>query len=310
MEIKEGSEPPSRGDQRSGLINSLKKFLKQFSQQTASKLSPSQRDAFIEKSIEEFSSHLSTEDDILEEATKDMIHGVVDLPQTTVKEIMVPRVDMVGIQEGASLKDIIELVKKYGHSRFPFFGESLDDIKGILYIKDIFVDGFNSGDIAVNTETRPSYFVPENKKVSDLLKEMRKQKVHLAIAVDEYGGTAGLITLEDILEEIVGEIEDEYDQDDPAILKLDDTHFSVKGSLPIAELNEELDLDLPEDQFETVGGVIYDIVGSLPRQGTTVDYKCLKFTATKVEGQRITRVTVELKPENLKNNNFPDQSID
>ena len=138
------------------------------------------------------------------------------------------------------------------------------------------------------------YFVPENKKVNELLKEMKKRKIHLSIVVDEYGGTAGLVTLEDILEEIVGEIEDEYDFEDTAIEKIDATHYSVKGSVPIHELNEELNLDLPEDQFETVGGVIYDIVGSLPKQGTTVDYKCLRFTADKIDGQRIARVIVEI----------------
>ena len=139
--------------------------------------------------------------------------------------------------------------------------------------------------------------MPENKKASELLKEMKKQKVHLAIVVDEFGGTAGLVTLEDILEEIVGEIEDEYDLENTAVKKLDATHYSVKGSLPIYELNEELDLELPEDEFETVGGVIYDIVGSLPEEGTTVDYECLKLTATKIDGQRIRRVLVEILPE-------------
>jgi putative hemolysin len=304
MDTKDSSEPPpSRDGRRQGILEALRIFFKQFSRDQSSKLSASERDAFIEKSIEDFSSQLSTEDDKLEQAAKDMIHGVVDLAQTTVKEIMVPRVDMVGIEERTSLKDVIELVKKHGHSRFPFYRESLDEMKGILYIKDIFVDGYSNGDALVGTKARPCYFVPENKKVSDLLKEMKKERVHMAIVVDEYGGTAGLVTLEDILEEIVGEIEDEYDLDDPAVKKIDDTHYIVKGSLPIFELNEELDLDLPEDEFETVGGVIYDIVGSLPEQGATVDYQCLKFTANKIVGQRITRVGVEIVPEAEKKNN-------
>lgn len=295
MDTKDNSEPPGTEGRRSGLWESLKIFFKQFSgDQSDSKLTSSERDAFIEKSIEEFSSQLSTEDDKLEQTAKEMIHGVVDLAQTTVKEIMVPRVDMVGIEEATSLKDVIDLVKKYGHSRFPYYRESFDDIKGILYIKDIFVDGYVDGDALVGTKARPCYFVPENKRVSDLLKEMKKERVHMAIVVDEYGGTAGLVTLEDILEEIVGEIEDEYDLNDPPIKKIDETHFIVKGSLPIYELNEKLDLDLPEDEFETVGGVMYDIVGSLPAQGTTVDYQCLKFTANKIIGQRITRVGVEI----------------
>lgn len=295
MDSREGPEPPSKEERKTSIIVSLKNFFKQFSRaQDDSKLSPSQRDAFIEQSIEEFSSQLSTEDDRLEQAAKEMIHGVVDLAQTTVKEIMVPRVDMVGIEEGTLLKDVIELVKKHGHSRFPFFRGSLDEIKGILYIKDIFVDGGTYGESLVDTKTRPAFFVPENKRVSDLLKEMRKNRVHVAIVVDEYGGTSGLVTLEDILEEIVGEIEDEYDLDDPPVRKLDASHYIVKGSFPISELNQELDLDLPEDEFETVGGVIYDIVGSLPSEGTKVDYNCLKLTAMKIDGQRITKVGVEI----------------
>lgn len=298
MDANDSPEPPSNSEQAGGLSAGLKAILKIFfKKQPAVKLSSSQREAFIEKSIEEFSSHISTKDQILEEAAMEMIHGVIDLAQTTIKEIMVPRVDIVGIAEGTPLKEVIELVKRAGHSRFPFYRESLDEIKGILYIKDIFVDGLTEGSVLVDTKTRPAFFVPENKKASELLKEMKKQKVHLAIVVDEFGGTAGLVTLEDILEEIVGEIEDEYDLENTAVKKLDATHYSVKGSLPIYELNEELDLELPEDEFETVGGVIYDIVGSLPEEGTTVDYECLKLTATKIDGQRIRRVLVEILPE-------------
>ena len=297
MDSRDSVEPPSSREEKrqQGILDSLREFFKQFARNSNdSKLSPSQRDAFIEHSIEEFSSQLETEDDSLEETAKDMIHGVVDLAQTTVKEIMIPRVDMIGIEEGTSLKDVIDLVKKYGHSRFPFFRESLDEIKGILYIKDIFVDSNANGETLIDTKARPAFFVPENKLVSELLKEMKKKRVHMAIVVDEYGGTAGLVTLEDILEEIVGEIEDEYDLDDPAISKINDYLYIVKGSLPISELNEELDLDLPEDEFETVGGVIYDIVGSLPIEGTTVEYDCLKLTAKTIEGQRIRRVSVEV----------------
>lgn len=298
MENKDSSEPPSRGKRPRGISSSIKNFFKKFSRrEKVAEFSTDQRDALIEKSIEELSSHVSANDIVLEETAKEMIHGVVEISERVVKEIMVPRVDIKGVELGTPLKEVIELVKKTGHSRFPFYKESLDDIKGILYIKDIFVDGLTSGDVLVDTKTRPAFFVPENKKVSELLKEMKKRKVHLAIVVDEYGGTAGLVTLEDILEEIVGEIEDEYDKEAPPVKKIDNYHYSVKGGLPIHELNEELNLELPEDQFETVGGVIYDIVGSLPQQGTTVDYKGLKFTADRVEGQRITRVIVELPPD-------------
>lgn len=291
METKDNSEPPGRRNHQSIFKTLLNKL---FQKESSTKLSSSQKDAFINKSIEEFSANISMETAKLEQAAKEMIHGVIDLSDTTVKEIMVPRVDIVGIEEGATLAEVTELVKKTGHSRFPFYRESLDEIKGILYIKDVFVDYPSSNDAILDTITRPAYFVPETKKASELLKEMKMNKIHLSIVVDEYGGTAGLVTLEDALEEIVGEIEDEYDLEEQVVKKIDETHYSVKGSLPIADLNEELDLNLPEDQFETVGGVIYDIVGSLPEQGITVDYQSLKFTADIIEGQRITRVIVEL----------------
>ncbi|MCD6163682.1 MAG: HlyC/CorC family transporter [candidate division Zixibacteria bacterium] len=298
METKDNSEPPSSGYHQNGFWTRLKRL---FKKEPAAKLSQSQKDAFIEKSIEEFSTNISMEAEKLEQAAKKMIHGIIDLSDTAVKEIMVPRVDIVGIEEGASLAEIIELVKKTGHSRFPFYRESLDEIKGILYIKDVFVDYPSSNDTTLDTITRPAYFVPENKKASELLKEMKMNKIHLSIVVDEYGGTAGLVTLEDALEEIVGEIEDEYDLEEQVVKKIDETHYSVKGSLPISDLNEELDLDLPEDQFETVGGVIYDIVGRLPEQGTTIDYQSLKFTAEVIDGQRITRVIVELVQNKITN---------
>jgi len=298
MDVKENSEPPGKRGKKQGFWSQILEVFPGLSNKNSdAQLSPSQRDALIDKSIDEFSSNIAFEDNKLEESARDMIHGVVDLAETIVKEIMVPRVDIVGIESGTSIKDIVELVIKHGHSRFPFYAESLDEIKGILYIKDVFVDSLNSNDVILDNKTRPAYFVPETKKVDELLKELKKNKIHLAIVVDEFGGTAGLVTLEDILEEIVGEIEDEYDLEDPLIKPIDDSHFSVKGSLPISELNEELGLDLPEDQFETVGGVIYDIVGSLPEQGITVDYEFLKFTADVVEGQRITRVTVEIPPD-------------
>jgi putative hemolysin len=293
MEPRDNGEPPENGKKRRSIASFLKDFFHIFA---GDNVAHEKKDELIKKSVEQFSTNLASANNVLGAQVQDMIFGIVDISSTSVKEIMVPRVDIIGLEMGSSIKDVIKLVKEHGHSRMPVYEESLDNIAGILYIKDLFVQG------AVNVETisksviRPSFFVPENKKVSDLLKEMQAKKIHLAIVVDEYGGTAGLVTLEDILEEIVGEIEDEYDLEAPPIKKIDNLHYIVKGSLPIYELNEGLNLELPEDQFETVGGVIYDIVGSLPVQGTMVSYKELKFTADRVEGQRITRVIVELPP--------------
>jgi putative hemolysin len=293
MDSKDSDEPPIPKKRKKGVKSRLKGMLNIFSEEEHA---VEKKDELIKKSVEEFSTSLASADNELGPQARDMIIGIVDITTTTTKEIMVPRVDIVGLESGSSVKDVIDLVKKSGHSRLPVYEESLDTILGILYIKDLFVEGIRENQVVDKSMYRAAYFVPENKKVSELLKEMQSKKNHLAIVVDEYGGTAGLVTLEDILEEIVGEIEDEYDQDTPAIKKLDDRHYAVKGSVAIYDLNEELQLQLPEDQFETVGGVIYDLVGSLPSQGAKVTYKGISFVADRVEGQRIIRVIVEIPP--------------
>jgi CBS domain containing-hemolysin-like protein len=302
MDSKDSDEPPITKKRKRGVKTRFKEMLNIFSEeeQTVEK-----KDELIKKSVEEFSTSLASADNELGPQARDMIIGIVDITTTTTKEIMVPRVDIIGIESGSSVKDIIDIVKQSGHSRMPVYEESLDTILGILYIKDLFMQGVKENQTIDKSVCRAAYFVPENKKVGELLKEMQSKKNHLAIVVDEYGGTAGLVTLEDILEEIVGEIEDEYDQDVPAIKKLDDRHFAVKGSVAIYDLNEELQLQLPEDQFETLGGVIYDLVGSLPPQGAKVSYKGINFIADRVEGQRIIRVIVETPAKKIKQDDEP-----
>jgi putative hemolysin len=303
MDSKGSDEPPIFKKRRSGMKSRFKEWLRVFSDDEQT---PEKKEELIKKSVEEFSTSLAGADNELGSQARDMIFGIVDITTTTTKEIMVPRVDIVGIEAGSSVKDVIGLVKRSGHSRLPVYEESLDTILGVLYIKDLFVEGVKEDHIIDRSMYRPAYFVPENKKVSELLKEMQSKKNHLAIVVDEYGGTAGLVTLEDILEEIVGEIEDEYDKGAPAVKKLDDHHYAVKGSVAIHDLNEELQLQLPEDQFETVGGVIYDLVGSLPPQGAKVSYKGINFIADRVEGQRIIRVIVETPAQCAGENDFPN----
>jgi CBS domain containing-hemolysin-like protein len=293
MESKDNSEPPGKRKRRRSVGTRLKNMLNIFVEEENA---VEKKDELIKKSVEEFSTSLASADNALGPQAREMIIGIVDITTTTTREIMVPRVDIVGLESGSSVKDVIDIVKQSGHSRVPVYEQSLDTILGVLYVKDLFVRGPKESQIIDKSMFRAAYFVPENKKVSDLLKEMQSKKIHLAIVVDEYGGTAGLVTLEDILEEIVGEIEDEYDLETPAIKKLDDRHYAVKGSVAIYDLNEELHLKLPEDQFETVGGIIYDLVGSLPAQGAKVSYKRINFIADRVEGQRIIRVIIELPP--------------
>ncbi len=252
-----------------------------------------------DKSGEMFESLTSTSDNVLEEEEKRMIHGVVEMGETQVKEIMLPRPDMICVEEGSTLEQIRELVKKHGHSRIPIYQENIDHITGIIHVKDLFLlanDPERTSHLA--SFARKAYFVPESKKVDELLKEFKRDKNHIAIVVDEYGGTAGMVTMEDVLEEIVGEIQDEYDKELPPIQKLDDKTFRVDGKVSIKDLNETLGTKIEEKGFETVGGFIYDLVGGVPEQGRKIEYKSdgaeLELVVEKLQGQRIKSIKITI----------------
>jgi magnesium and cobalt transporter len=248
------------------------------------------REDDLERTIDKLGREFSTEENILEEDEREMIHGVVELGETAVKEIMVPRVEIVGVEVGTPLPELIDIVRKTGHSRFPLYDDSLDEIKGILYSKDLLPHALKGEPIDLIKIARKAYFIPENKKVDELLRELKKKRLHIAIVVDEYGGTSGLVTMEDILEEIVGEIEDEYDGEPPSIDEKSPGVYMVSGSVTIADLNDATGLSLPEEEFETVGGLIYDLVGSLPEKGRSVNYHDVTFVVEQVLGQRIVKV--------------------
>lgn len=226
-----------------------------------------------------------------EEAEKEMIHSIFELGETTVKEIMIPRVDMICAEVNTELQHLRELAKEKGHSRFPVYREDIDNILGIATVKDLlFVDDFS--ETKLEALIRPTFFIPESKKIDELLRDMRKKKMHMAIVLDEYGGTSGLVTLEDILEEIVGEIEDETDKQPPPIRKLDERSYRVDATLSIKDLNEAIGSQLSEEEFETVGGLIYDLAGSLPEEGYSVEHQGMRFIVEEVVGQRIETVRV------------------
>jgi putative hemolysin len=252
-------------------------------------------------SDEEIESLAEGAENQLEEEERQMIHGVVELGETQVKEIMRPRPDMVCVSGDAAPDEIKELVEKHGHSRIPVYDQSIDSITGIIYVKDLFLlSAEERKDVKLSSLARKAYFVPETKKVDELLKEFKRDKVHMAIVVDEYGGTAGLVTLEDILEEIVGEIQDEYDKETPPVEKLDEVTYRVDAGVSIEDLNDTLGTEIEEKGFETVGGFIYDLVGSVPEQGKKLDYESeecrLRLLIEKVEGQRIKTVKVTVTP--------------
>ncbi len=289
----DSDKPPERS---AGRRFSLYRWLQSiFGKERPADLTPKEREREIEESIVQFASRVSSDENVLEEDERDMIYGVVELGETTVREIMVPRVDMVGISCDTPLKEVIEIIKKSGHSRIPLYRNSLDEIKGILYAKDLLSYALTGSRADLQKVARKAYFIPENLKIDDLLRQMRTRKLHIAIVVDEYGGTSGLVTMEDIIEEIVGEIEDEYDLNSPPISEVSPGVYLVEGSLTISDLNEELDLRLPEEEFETVGGLIYDLVGSLPSKGQILDYNNIQFEVHEIDGQRIVTVKLTVK---------------
>jgi CBS domain containing-hemolysin-like protein len=237
---------------------------------------------------------VASEEEAIEEREKEMIHSIFEFGDTVVRDVMVPRPDIVAIDASRSFNDVLDRVILHGFSRIPVYRENLDEVVGVVYAKDVLRQihaGRNDGrleDIA-----RKPFFVPESKKVAELLRDMQKEKFHMAIVVDEFGSVDGLVTLEDLLEEIVGEIFDEYDREEPNVEPAGTNKFRVNARLPVDELNELLDLELPNGEWDTVGGLMMGVLGRLPLQGEEVRFEGLRFTAERVHGRRIAKVLVE-----------------
>ncbi len=223
----------------------------------------------------------------------EMIQGVFELPRTVVREVMTPRLDIVAVPNGAGLDELVRVVQESGHSRIPVYEGSIDHIVGIVLVKDLLRHWPDVESDAFNLQTvmREPHFIPDSKPVSDLLKEFREKKVHLAIVVDEFGGTFGLVTLEDLVEEVVGEIYDEYDVPEPEILVTAPGEAVIEGGTPIDEVNERFGLRLPTEHYDTVGGFILGELGQVPEVGATVVAdRGTVFTVEEVEERRVTRV--------------------
>jgi CBS domain containing-hemolysin-like protein len=230
---------------------------------------------------------------LLEEEEREMIHSIFELGETQVKEVMIPRIDMVCIDSKQSPQQALEVIVKSGHSRIPVFKEKIDNIVGLLYAKDLLrplIEGHN--DFKITDLVRNSYFVPETKLVNELLREFQDKRMHMAVVVDEYGGTAGIVTLEDILEEIVGEIRDEYDTEEDLIKVVDKSTAEVSAKVNLHDLNEELGLELPDEEFDTLGGFLYHLAGEVPKKGTKLAHEDIRFTIVDVRGQRISKVKI------------------
>ncbi len=231
----------------------------------------------------------------LAEDEQEMINGIFSIRETVAREVMVPRVEMVTADVRDPVPEVKRLVVAKGFSRIPVVDESPDKILGILHAKDIFKLEETGGEL--RSVLRKPVFVPETKKVNELLREFRAAKTQLAIVVDEYGGTAGLITLEDVLEEIVGEIQDEYDADVELLEKVGEREWLVAGRMDIGELNEELGLEIPESEFETVGGFISDLGGKVPAVGERLNFGVLAFEVTAADERRVKQVRLTFTGE-------------
>jgi CBS domain containing-hemolysin-like protein len=243
---------------------------------------------------------VAEEEEEIEEGERELIHSIFEFGDTVVREVMVPRPDMVTARSNASLEEVLDIILEAGYSRIPIFEGDNDNITGVLYAKDLLKRIHEQkGGARVSTLGRAPLFVPEQKKVAELLREMQKQRVHMAIVVDEYGGTAGLVTIEDLIEEIVGEIVDEYDQEEPLVEPVDASTIRVDAKLPIDEVNELLDVDLPHEEWDTVGGLVFGLTGRVPVQGESVRYDSLEFTTERVSGRRIQKVVISKVPESV-----------
>jgi CBS domain containing-hemolysin-like protein len=236
---------------------------------------------------------VAVEEDVIEREERQLIHSILEFGDTVVREVMVPRPDMVTADARASLSDVMEVVMSAGYSRIPVYDQGIDDIAGIVYAKDLMRamrDG--RGDEPARKFVRPARFVPETKRVAELMPEMQREKAHMAVVVDEYGGTAGLVTLEDLIEELVGEIVDEYDVEEAPVEPLPNGDVRVNARMPIDELNDLLEAQFPEGDWDTVGGLMFNLLGHVPTEGESVDYDGHRLRAEKVQGRRIGRVRI------------------
>lgn len=231
---------------------------------------------------------------VLRQDEREMIHSIFAFGDTVVREVMVPRVDMVCVEADEPVEAILEVVRAHGHSRVPVYHETVDQIVGVVHVKDL-LTAYRDGRLVgtVRSLARPAYFVPETKRLDELFREMRRKTVHMAIAVDEYGGTAGLVTIEDLLEEIVGPIQDEYDAaEEPPIKVIDERVALVDGRAHLEDVNAALDLQLPAGEVDSLGGFVYSLLGHVPAQGERVTYNGVELTVERVDGTRIEKVKI------------------
>ncbi|MCK4778376.1 MAG: HlyC/CorC family transporter [Actinomycetia bacterium] len=244
---------------------------------------------------------IGEEEGVIHTDEKRMIHSIFKFGDTIVKEVMTPRMEMVCLKSDSEIKEVVETSVNQGYSRIPVYEDKIDNITGVVYVKDLIPLLLKEDKTtSIKKIIRPAYYVPETKKVNELLKELQANKVHMAVVLDEYGGTAGLITIEDLIEEIVGEIFDEYDfKKEPIFKKISDDTYLVDGRVDLEEAKELLGMEISDENIETFGGFVYHLFGKVPREGESIEYKGYIFKVERVERRRISKVFVKKKTTHI-----------
>lgn len=244
--------------------------------------------------IETLSNIVKKYETTINDYDKKMIMNILNLSSITVKEIMVPRVDVVSIDKNVEIAEIIKIVDEKGRTRLPVYEENLDNIVGVLHSKDLLKYFTKKVEFDLSKIIRSPLFVPEAKNINDLLAELREKKTHLAVVVDEFGGMSGIVCLEDIIERIVGEIQDEFDKETEDIIKIEEGKYLVNPRITLEELNDEIGTDFEEDEIDTLGGLIFMILGKIPTKNDKIEYKNYLFTIEAISGRKLKKIKLEI----------------
>lgn len=243
-------------------------------------------------------------EELLKEERQGMIRGITELSETSVKEIMIPRIDVDSVSIDITLDALMDKVYTSGHSRLPVYSGAIDNVVGVLYVKDLIYFLRKRGEPFDLTHLiRKAYFVPETKRIDTLLREFKKRHLHIAIAVDEYGGIAGIITMEDIIEEIIGDIQDEFDNEPEYISEISENIWMCDARADLDDINEKLEADFPSEEFDSLGGFVFDLFGKIPVKFETISYEDFEFIIQEMDGYRINLIKVIKRKTGEKNEN-------
>lgn len=238
---------------------------------------------------------------LIDEDGNEMIHRILEMKDVVVREVMIPRTDILALEVGSSMDDITKLVVKAGHSRVPVYDETIDNVVGIVYAKDLlkyWISKTKNGKI--RDIMRKPLFVPETKNIDELFKELKSKRIHIAIVVDEYGGTSGLVTIEDLIEEIVGDIQDEHDVEEEEFAMVRENEYVADARIDIDELSEKLEIEIPKEDYDTLGGFLVHMSNNIPSVMEEITYKNILFTVIEANERKVSKVGIKILPESTK----------